>query len=59
MVWYAAPTREIRAYCFLVGKLKETGHLEDLRVDERLILEWISNWLRGRGLDVSGSAYEK
>ena len=36
-----------------VGKLKERGHLEDLDLDERILLKWISNWLGGSGLDIS------
>jgi hypothetical protein len=29
------------AYNILVGNLKDRGHLEDLNVDRRIILEWI------------------
>jgi len=42
-----------------MGKVKESGHLEYLNLDGGLILEYISNWLEGRELDISGSAYEK
>jgi hypothetical protein len=29
------------AYMVLVGNLRETGHLEDLNIDEGIILKWI------------------
>jgi len=37
---------------FCGGDLKERGHMQDLRVDARIILKWIfKKWDRGHGLD--------
>jgi hypothetical protein len=38
------------AYRILVGKPEEKFHLEDLRLDGRIILKWIfKKWERGQG----------
>lgn len=39
----------------LVGKLEERDRLGDLGMDDRVILNFISNRLRGHGLEWSGS----
>jgi hypothetical protein len=40
---------------FSWGNLRVRDHLEDLRVDERIVLKWIfKRWDGRRGLDCSG-----
>jgi hypothetical protein len=36
------------SYSYLVGKDEEKGHLEELRIDGRIILKWILNKYNGR-----------
>jgi hypothetical protein len=41
---------------FWWGNLRETDHMEDPGVDERIILRWIlGKWEEGQGLDLFGS----
>jgi hypothetical protein len=39
-MWHVWWTREVHTG-FWWGNLRETGHLEDLNIDEGIILKWI------------------
>ena len=40
---------------FWWGNLTETDHLEDSRVDGRIVFKWIKTWAGGHGLNLPGS----
>jgi hypothetical protein len=42
------------AYRVLMGRAEEGDHLQDLCVDSRVILTWISGGMEGCGLNYSG-----
>jgi len=53
-MWHVCGTGEMRTW-FWWGDLRETAHVEDLRVDWKIILKLIfKKWDGEHGLDCSG-----